>query len=93
MGRVLSKVCMTPPKAFLRASAVVAISGLPSRLAFGTRQFSSTIWAVSEARMPSLCSTRVTVMPGVPLGTRKDLIAALPRVRSSDAHTTTCLLR
>jgi hypothetical protein len=35
-------------------------------LSNGMRQFSKTIAAVSEARMPSLSSTRTTVAPGVP---------------------------
>ena len=39
--------------------------------------------------MPSLCSSRSTVMPGVPFMTTKDLIAARPSVLSSVAHTTT----
>ena len=39
--------------------------------------------------MPSLCSSRSTVMPGVPLGTTNDLIAARPEALSSVAHTTT----
>ena len=43
--------------------------------------------------MPSLCSSRSTVMPGVPLGTTKLLIAALPWLLSSVAQTTTASLR
>jgi hypothetical protein len=46
------------------------------------------IVAVSEARMPSLCSSRSTRMPGVPLGTTKDLIAARPSSLSRVAQTT-----
>ena len=49
MGRVLSKVCITPPK-----PPFVSISGLPSRFSFGTRQSENAMVAVSEARMPSL---------------------------------------
>ena len=43
--------------------------------------------------MPSLCSSRSTVMPGVPLGTTKLLIAARPWVLSRVAHTTTASQR
>ncbi len=39
--------------------------------------------------MPSLCSSRSTVMPGVPLGTTKLLIAARPWLLSRVAQTTT----
>ena len=87
-GRVLSKVCMTPPKAFLRPSASVATSALPRIFAFGMRQSLKLMAAVSEARMPSLCSRRVTSQPGVPFSTMKDLIAALPSDLSSVAQTT-----
>jgi hypothetical protein len=51
------------------------------------------IVAVSEARMPSLCSSRSTRMPGVPLGTTNDLIAARPRSLSRVAQTTTASAR
>ena len=43
--------------------------------------------------MPSLCSSLTTSMPGVPLGTTNDLIAALPLVLSTVAQTTTASLR
>ena len=43
--------------------------------------------------MPSLCSSRSTTMPGVPFSTTKDLIAARPCDRSSEAHTTTASQR
>ncbi len=39
--------------------------------------------------MPSLCSSRSTVMPGVPFGTTNDLIAARPSEASRVAQTTT----
>ncbi len=64
-------------------------SGEPSMFAAGTRQSVNRIVAVSDARMPSLCSSRSTTMPGVPFSTTKDLIAARPRDLSSVAHTTT----
>src|SRR5512139_635595 len=83
-GRVLSKVAIAPANPCL-----TSISGLPSRFSFGTRQSSKRIVAVSEERMPSLCSRRSTFIPGVPLGTTKDLIAARPRLLSRVAHTTT----
>ena len=69
-GRVLSKVCMTPAKPRL-----VSISGLPSRFSLGTRQSSSTKAAVSEARIPSLCSRRSSFRPGLSRSTTNDLIA------------------
>ncbi len=62
-GRVLSKVAMAPAKPCLTST-----SGEPRRFSFGTRQFSKMIVAVSEARMPSLCSSRSTRMPGRALG-------------------------
>ena len=82
-GRVLSKVAMAPAKPCLGST-----SGEPRRFSFGTRQLSKMIVAVSEALMPSLCSRRSTVMPGVPFSTTKDLIAARPRFLSRVAHTT-----
>src|SRR5690348_23933 len=45
--------------------------------------------AVSEARIPSLFSTRTTVIPGVWCSTTKGLIPARPALRSTVAHTTT----
>ena len=51
------------------------------------------ITAVSEARIPSLCSSRSTCMPGVPFWTTKDLIAARPSVLSRVAQTTTLSAR
>ena len=87
-GRVLSKVCMTPPNAFLRPSASVASSALPRILVLGILQSLKLIAAVSDARMPSLCSSRVTSHPGVPFSTMKDLMAALPSDLSSVAQTT-----
>ena len=59
----------------------------------GTRQSVNRIVAVSEARMPSLCSSRSTTMPGVPFSTTKDLIAARPLLLSTDAQTTTASQR
>ena len=50
-----------------------SISAEPSRFSFGTRQFSKMIVAVSEARMPSLCSSRSTRMPGRALGDHERL--------------------
>ena len=44
--------------------------GAPRRFSAGTRQLSRMITAVSEARMPSLCSSRSTRMPGVDFGRR-----------------------
>ena len=82
-GRVLSKVAIAPAKPSLTST-----SGLPSRFSAGTRQFSRTITAVSDDRIPSLCSRRSTRIPGVSLVTRKDLIAARPRLLSSVAQTT-----
>ena len=54
-GRVLSKVAIAPAK-----PCFASTSGEPSRLAAGTRQSSKRMVAVSEARMPSLCSSRST---------------------------------
>ena len=79
---------MTPAK-----PCSASISGEPSRFSLGTRQSVKRIVAVSDARMPSLCSSRSTTMPGVPFSTTKDLIAARPLDLSSDAHTTTASLR
>ena len=62
-GRVLSKVAIAPAKPCLTST-----SGEPRRFSAGTRQSSNRIVAVSEARMPSLCSSRSTFMPGVPFG-------------------------
>lgn len=59
----------------------------------GTRTFSNRSTAVSEARMPSLCSTRTTSKPGVPFSTTNDLIAARPFVLSRVAQTTTASAR
>ncbi len=87
-GRVLSKVRITPPKPFL-----VSISGLPSRSSLGTRQSSRMKAAVSEARMPSLCSRRSSFRPGFERSTTKDLIAARPTSRSRLAQTTTSSAR
>ena len=53
------------------------------------RQSSKTIVAVSDARMPSLFSTLVTFMPGVPASTTNGLMPARPAERSTVAHTTT----
>ena len=83
-GRVLSNVAIAPAKPWL-----VSMSGEPRRFSAGTRQSSNRIAAVSEARMPSLCSSRSTVIPGVPFGTTNDLIAARPSDRSRVAQTTT----
>ena len=83
-GRVLSNVCMTPPK-----PAPVLISGEPRRSSFETRHSSRRNAAVSEARIPSLCSSRSRVMPGLERSTTNDLIAARPASRSSVAQTTT----
>ena len=83
-GRVLSNVSITPAKPLATST-----SALPNKLAAGTRQSIKLIAAVSEALIPNLCSRRSTFMPGVPLGTTKDLIAARPNLRSSVAQTTT----
>ena len=88
IGRVLSKVSMTPAKPFS-----TWISGLPSRLSLGMRALSKRITAVSEALMPSLCSRRSTVTPGCSRGTMNDLIAARPSDLSSVAHTTMWVAR
>ena len=85
---MLSNVCMTPPK-----PCSVSTSAEPSRFALGTRQSVNRIVAVSDARMPSLCSSRSTTMPGVPFSTTKDLIAARPLLLSTDAQTTTASQR
>src|SRR6185369_4442550 len=73
----------------LKPSLVLGTSGLPRMLVSGTRQSSKTSVAVSEARMPSLFSTLVTYIPGVPASTTNALIPARPAERSSVAHTTT----
>ena len=67
-GRVLSKVAIAPAKPCL-----MSISGEPSRSSAGTRQSVKVITAVSEARMPSLCSSRSTLMPGVVLADHERL--------------------
>src|SRR6266480_5373840 len=85
IGRVASNVAMTP----LKPSLVFGTSGLPRMLSSGIRQSSKTSAAVSEARMPSLFSTLVTYMPGVPASTTNALMPARPAERSSVAHTTT----
>ncbi len=87
-GRVLSKVAIAPAKPCFGST-----SGSPSRSSAGTRQSSKMITAVSEARMPSLCSSRSTRMPGLPFFTTKDLIAARPRLLSRVAQTTTLSAR
>src|SRR5208282_1634211 len=84
IGRVASKVAITslkPPS--LRTSA------LPSRWSRGIRQLSKTIAAVSEARIPSLFSTRTTCMPDVLCSTTNGLIPGRPALLSTVAHTTT----
>ena len=78
---------MTPAKPFCTST-----SALPSRFAAGTRQSLKLIEAVSEALIPSF-SRRVTVIPGVPFSTTKDLIAARPRLRFRVAQTTTASAR
>src|SRR5258705_3007442 len=83
IGRVLSKVSITPAKPLSTWT-----SGSPSRLSFGMRALSKRMTAVSEALMPSLCSSRSTVPPGCSRGTMNDLIAARPGDLSSVAHTT-----
>ena len=87
-GRVLSNVCMTPAKPRLGS-----ISGLPSRFSLGTRQSSRRKLAVSEARIPSLCSSRSSFSPGLSRSTTNDLIAARPCLGSSVAQTTTSSAR
>ena len=79
---------MTPAKPFS-----TWISGSPSRLSFGMRALSKRITAVSDALMPSLCSSRSTVTPGCSRGTMNDLIAARPSDLSSVAHTTMWVAR
>jgi hypothetical protein len=74
---------MAPAKPFAAST-----SGLPSRFSFGMRQSSSTKLAVSEARMPSLSSTRTSFRPGLSRSTTNGLIAARPLVGSTVAHTT-----
>jgi hypothetical protein len=59
-GRVLSNVFMAPANDFF-----VSMSGEPSRSSLGTRQSSRMKAAVSEARMPSLCSRRSSFRPGL----------------------------
>lgn len=66
----------------------MSISAFPNRLLAGTRQSIKRITAVSEALIPSLCSKRSTVMPAVPLGITKDLIAERPNFLSRVAQTT-----
>ena len=90
---MLSKVCITPPKAFLRAASVSAISAEPNTFPLGIRQSVNVIAAVSETRNPILSSVRTTSIPGVPASTTKDLIAALPLLLSNVAQTTTALPR
>ena len=85
---MLSKVAIAPAKPCLTST-----SGEPRRFSFGTRQSVKVIAAVSEARMPSLCSSRSTAIPGVPFSTTNDLIAARPRLLSSVAQTTTLSAR
>ncbi len=85
---MLSKVAIAPAKPCL-----TSISGEPRRSSAGTRQSVKVIAAVSEARMPSLCSSRSTFIPGLPLRTTNDLIAARPRDLSRVAHTTTLSAR
>ncbi len=87
-GRVLSKVAIAPAKPDLSS-----ISGEPRRSSAGTRQSVKVMAAVSEARMPSLCSSRSTFIPGLSLRTRNDLMAARPSCLSSVAHTTTLSAR
>ena len=82
-GRVLSKVCITPEKPPLGA-----ISGRRGGSPWGRGSPVSTKLAVSEARMPSLCSSRSSLSPGLSRSTTKLLIAARPCLRSSVAHTT-----
>ncbi|MCY1547294.1 hypothetical protein D9M68_833420 [compost metagenome] len=84
----MSKVSMTPAKPFCTST-----SASPRRFVAGTRQSLKLIDAVSEALMPSFFSRRVTVMPGVPFSTTKDLMAARPRPRSRVAQTTTASAR
>ncbi len=43
---------------------------------------------MSEARTPSLCSSRSSLSPGLSRSTTNDLIASRPRLRSSVAQTT-----
>ena len=86
---MLSKVAIAPAKPPL----LVSMSGEPSRFSFGTRQSTKRMAAVSDERMPSLCSSRSTSMPGVPFMTTKDLMAARPSDRSRVAHTTTASQR
>ncbi len=51
----------------------------PSRWPAGTHAPSKIIWAVTEARMPILCSAGAALTPAVPAGTCRQLI---PRARS-----------
>ena len=67
----------------------MSISGLPSRSRSGTLQSSRMKAAVSDARMPSLCSSRSSFRPGLERSTTNDLIAARPSFGSRLAQTTT----
>src|SRR5690606_39829646 len=59
-----------------------------------SRDWSSDVCSSDlEALMPSLCSSRSTVMPGRVFATTNDLIAARPFDLSSVAHTTTASAR
>jgi len=80
----LSKVRIAPAKLFF-----VSISASPRRFFFGTRQSSRMKAAVSEARIPSLCSSRSSFSPGFERSTTNDLIAARPCSGSRLAQTTT----
>ena len=85
----MSKVAIAPAKPPL----LVSTSGEPSRFSAGTRQSSNRIAAVSDERIPSLSSSRSTVIPGVSLRTTNDLMAARPSDLSRVAHTTTASQR
>ena len=84
-GRVLSNVCIAPPKPCFSLSST---SELPSSASFGTRQSWRVKLAVSDALIPSLCSSRSSFSPGLSRSTMNDLIAALPTERSRVAQTT-----
>ena len=92
-GRVTSKVASAPEDPLLcplraRSSLRSSLSSPPSRFSIGTRQSSSTISAVCEARIPSLSSFLPMRKPGVSLGTTNDACPRWPRSGSTVATTT-----
>ena len=90
MGRVRSKAPSAPSSA-ARPLAIRSRSrsSPPSSRSAGTRQPSSAISPVCEARQPSLSSLRSIVSPGVPFGTTNTPWPRCPASGSTVA-TTTC---